>query len=674
MAFPTNIPSSIPHSPMGMEWESTPSESLSTIQGKTLKAPAKKLIKETTKVGAQALSSAMPSAPMDSRIVKSTVASMDLESLSSGSHGTSTRLPEGPWRNTDLIIYPNNFHPLPVNGISESDFEKVNQFYLDIWNGKTIFQIKGDDDFKRKIFENGIIIILSRSLGREAMFKIANAKKPIQIIPDKTSNASVQFNKSSWDMALNTDLIAQAIGQLPDGRCIRIDHPFYVIMFHELCHCCHQLYSALSRPGDNRATIGDEYSIFAEQLAITGYGESTLLPRNRFNENDFRESFGLMKRVGHSGLLHNKESIEKDEKESFELGKKPIKWAYFEELAVCGLVHEMEEFLDEHRGYVNTINPIDKFTLLETAFVFAIRFDQVECFELLLHRGARPFHDHPKWGTPTDPAKMEKDLFWNLAYFVSSCGAPKILRQLLGFGTVQLNINKSLKVSLLYRLVSENCKKHRINSNIIGVIELLLKLKADPSFADEANINSLHIAAHRGVVEVIKVFLKAGLKIDEFTKGEATPLYFALRSKRDEAVRFLMANGAKVNAVSPKGNPITHVILRNEKSDTISKLFQISEINFKALDQSKGTLLHSLMKNIKIDNKNKLIFAKFLLEHGVDGEALDSDGRKFHHLCSDKFFVNQVMGEFLSYKPLISSPMSLESILGSGSGLDDYSL
>jgi hypothetical protein len=65
-----------------------------------------------------------------------------------------TRKPPFPWNDTDLIICHEKFgNALPLNMIEEAEFEKINQLFSDICEGKSVFEIKGDDGFRKDILE-----------------------------------------------------------------------------------------------------------------------------------------------------------------------------------------------------------------------------------------------------------------------------------------------------------------------------------------------------------------------------------------------------------------------------------------------------------------------------------------------------------------------------------------
>ena len=64
---------------------------------------------------------------------------------------------------------------------------------------------------------------------------------------------------------------------------------------------------------------------------------------------------------------------------------------------------------------------------------------------------------------------------------------------------------------------------------------------------------SIHEAAHKGNIEVVKQHLAAGTDVDVKNNNGPTPLYYAASNGHKEIIELLIAEGADVNAKTDVG-------------------------------------------------------------------------------------------------------------------------
>ena len=113
---------------------------------------------------------------------------------------------------------------------------------------------------------------------------------------------------------------------------------------------------------------------------------------------------------------------------------------------------------------------------------------------------------------------------------------------------------------------------HAVQSGSAELVKLLLALKTYSSFGDI--FSTFHVAARRGDVEIMEALLKAGAIIDRMGMDRQTPLHQAAANPTSPAIeniRFLIANGAKVNARDRTNYAATLAGGRPERSKTGSR-------------------------------------------------------------------------------------------------------
>ena len=85
----------------------------------------------------------------------------------------------------------------------------------------------------------------------------------------------------------------------------------------------------------------------------------------------------------------------------------------------------------------------------------------------------------------------------------------------------------------------------------VAAVRSLLEDGADPNLAQGDGLTALHVAAEEGYLEIAKLLIDAGAKVEVKTRiGDYTPLHLASRSGQAEVVRALLEAGADAAAVT----------------------------------------------------------------------------------------------------------------------------
>ncbi|CAM9603178.1 unnamed protein product [Scytosiphon promiscuus] len=97
----------------------------------------------------------------------------------------------------------------------------------------------------------------------------------------------------------------------------------------------------------------------------------------------------------------------------------------------------------------------------------------------------------------------------------------------------------------------------------VGMIELLLKHRADCMAEAQDSFTPLHFCSQAGCAEGCRMLLAAGAEVNaKLRKTKKTPLHFAAGKGHVEAVRVLMQAGADTSAETSKGQ--TPLLLANK--------------------------------------------------------------------------------------------------------------
>lgn len=97
---------------------------------------------------------------------------------------------------------------------------------------------------------------------------------------------------------------------------------------------------------------------------------------------------------------------------------------------------------------------------------------------------------------------------------------------------------------------------------------------ADPKYSRKNGETSLHIAAARGNIKIVRVLETHGADINATTIKDWTPLHHAARFGHLEVVRYLMSKGANMYFINSDGkNP--YILARQIKHNDIIQYLQL---------------------------------------------------------------------------------------------------
>eukprot|EP00903_Cladosiphon_okamuranus_P007713 g7474.t1 len=97
-----------------------------------------------------------------------------------------------------------------------------------------------------------------------------------------------------------------------------------------------------------------------------------------------------------------------------------------------------------------------------------------------------------------------------------------------------------------------------------GMIDLLLKHRADCMALAQDGFTPLHFCSQAGCAQGCRLLLGAGAKVDaKLLKTKKTPLHFAAGKGHLEAVRVLMQAGAEVSSETSKGQTPMHLAAKH---------------------------------------------------------------------------------------------------------------
>lgn len=191
---------------------------------------------------------------------------------------------------TDLIIIDESFKGhLPLNGIKQSELNRIEKLFNSICDGKEKFQILvggTNDPFKAEV-ERLIKKLLTRNIGRKLIRSILrnSSLTKVEIVageickiktdPIKNIVTIVLGGKSKRTFAIHPT------GQLKTQSCPRL-----IEFLHELVHASH--FPNLLTDFD--PTFSHQYSNLEEQWTITGFKKDCLIDRNKNDISSWKPS------------------------------------------------------------------------------------------------------------------------------------------------------------------------------------------------------------------------------------------------------------------------------------------------------------------------------------------------------------------------------------------------
>ena len=127
------------------------------------------------------------------------------------------------------------------------------------------------------------------------------------------------------------------------------------------------------------------------------------------------------------------------------------------------------------------------------------------------------------------------------------------------------------------------------NGEVDALSNVLLKKPRMVEETSKTGATLLHIACHRGRLDICIVLLLKGAKIDCIDDMGFTPLMVCAQFKQSDCARMLIARGADVNMVNKRRQTALHIAAIFGSSDIIPPLLDNSaEINGVDIEKNKG--------------------------------------------------------------------------------------
>jgi len=262
-----------------------------------------------------------------------------------------------------------------------------------------------------------------------------------------------------------------------------------------------------------------------------------------------------------------------------------------------------------------------------------------ECVRYLLDHGA-------------DVHLKEQNDSWNAAHYAAYAGELESLKVLTDAG-VEVGIFDKCGWTPLHRA----CQ-----SGSLECVLYLLEKGVDLQARDTNLLSPLTAATYGGNFEILKLLFERGLRVDERDEEEWTPLVGAAENGFVEGASFLLDQGANIEARTTLGDtPLMHaaaagkaevVRLLCEKGADIQTRNNKGQSVMQKAATAKGEHAPDIIQaligvGLALDERDQagrtLLFnsagasaaevTRFLLEKGVDKEAVDEVGRKAIDVC-----------------------------------------
>jgi len=146
------------------------------------------------------------------------------------------------------------------------------------------------------------------------------------------------------------------------------------------------------------------------------------------------------------------------------------------------------------------------------------------------------------------------------------------------------------------------------NKNIMTIIDLLIKLKANINIRNKNNETPLHLALSSKNTAVANRLISVGANLTITNNLGETPIFYAIKSGDIGLVRMLYNAGAPLLVVDNKGNNLIHYAIIHVKSNGTGLSNLSNPSNLTQIQSIKSTII------------------KFLLDNGVNSEATNNAG------------------------------------------------
>ena len=291
-----------------------------------------------------------------------------------------------------------------------------------------------------------------------------------------------------------------------------------------------------------------------------------------------------------------------------------------------GLVKVVDHLL---KSYKSSFKNDDKNSIGsdgETPLHKATRYGQSEVVKFLISKGADVNAKNTSGETPaqllvTGSLKVKSKVQQNFV---------EVAKIFIENG-LDINCKNSKGETLLYSMmVNMNYYDRNAEKVCIEIANVFIEKGALLNTRNNDGESVLHYLA-KGITKY-GTALKFGNDLTKFIieKGENvnmvmenrqdTPLHLALSNDRDELVKFLISNGANVNAFDSKGHTPLQTAITNNK-DELVKLFIENGADVNTLDSTGHTPLQIAI------TKNKLELVKLFIQNEANVNAFDSTGQ-----------------------------------------------
>jgi len=261
--------------------------------------------------------------------------------------------------------------------------------------------------------------------------------------------------------------------------------------------------------------------------------------------------------------------------------------------ATClGLTKIMEKLIQSGAN----VQAVDLSKWHLTPLLHAIREDQVAAVKLLLK--------HSAWVDFQD-----KDRTTPLSY-ASYRGQVESVKELLKYGADVTLCDKKDRNALQYAVMGIGNEEKKLDT-----VKLLLKHGTPVNTRTHDSGGALSQAAYRGQIGIMNELIKKGALIDEVDEWDNTPLHYAVRGNRVEAVKLLLKKGADISRKARPLNDRKAPDITIFDGAVITGNQEIIQLIINAAQKAKNA---DIMKEFEMYKANPRGFFEFIKHSPVD--------------------------------------------------------